>query len=130
MKIGILLYSVLALLSAGYASAADDHFFTTALPEPDRADLFIVPNSVFGSNPAAHLDAKGAHLLAALVRSQSFGQFGMRCNNPRYGMKFYLKGKLIACETVCFACHWINPVSSDMMKLEAYLKNALPLVLK
>ncbi len=147
MKSCIILFTALTIFRAiGALASNDDPFYTTALPEPDRADLYIVPNSIMGSNPEAHLDTKAARYLASLVRSQSIGQFGMRCNHPRYGIRFYRDGKLIASETICFECQWINPVSSEThavtpsegfdaatpqsKELEAYLKKTIPLVLK
>ena len=141
----VLFFMLFGIINTAHAiDLRNDHFFTTRLPEPDRAELYIV--SVMGTNPVVSLKTEDARSLALLIRSQSIGDFGMRCNTPRYGIRFYRNEKLIASETICFGCHWINPVASDIhpvtqsdgfdvktsqaMRLEAYLKNTIPLVVK
>ncbi|MCE0496636.1 MAG: hypothetical protein LV481_01630 [Methylacidiphilales bacterium] len=141
MKTGIV--SLMALMSFGCAHADSaipgDHFFTKALPEPDRAQVILSNTS---KNIAAVLLGKDARYLASLVREQTVGDFGMRCNNPQYTLWFFRSGKLIASETICFQCHWIWPINSDMhvvsspegfdistpqaAELAAYLKKIAP----
>jgi hypothetical protein len=144
---GVIL-SVLFGISTGWAvaSIADDHFFTTSLPEVDRAEVFIVSRSILGSNPEIHLGPDAARSLAKLGRTQSLGQFGKKCDFPRYGIRFYRSGKLVAAETICFSCNWINPVASDIhivtvhegfdaqtpqaIQLETCLKKSIPFAAK
>jgi hypothetical protein len=119
--------------------AKEDHFFTTKLPEPDRAQVIL---SNTDKNIAGVLQTKDARYLASLIRDQTIGDFGMRCNTPQYTLWFFRDDKVIACESICFHCHWITPIKSDFhsvttsegfdastpqaKKLAAYLKKIAP----
>jgi hypothetical protein len=109
----------LALWSLNTLRASDptinDHFFTTALPEPDRAEVFSPRSSDFLKAPFFKLNADQAQTLASLWRAQTVGDnFGSRCDNPQYGIRFYKGDKMIACATICFGCGWIDPIASDI----------------
>jgi hypothetical protein len=144
MKRGILfLFAALLPLAVRAQGVANDPFFTTALPEPDRAEIYTVGYHTVDHLRQAELGKGGASALAALIRAQSVGNFAKDCDLPRYGIKFYSHGKLIAEETICFACQRITPVRSEMhakagsegfdaqtpqaKELQAYLNKTVPL---
>jgi hypothetical protein len=140
----VLLAALLGSLGIhAFAVNEGEHFFTTALPEPDRAEIYTVTYYTVTARRQCFLKGESARTLAALVRSQSLINSSKNCDVPRYGIRFYQGGKLIADETICFDCQVITPKASDLhavtgsenfdshapqaKQLQAYLNQTLPL---
>ncbi len=93
--------------------AQEPSFYTSHLPEPDRAEVTALTTSP-NDGPTAKLDAKAASKLAAFIRAQTWRGPAGACDKRQYLLRFYADGKLIATEGICFHCGCLAPLDPDL----------------
>jgi hypothetical protein len=94
-------------------NADQNSFFTSNLPESDRAEIMsVAPGASDG--PKVNLDSRQLSKLNVLLRALTRTEYGAPCDKVQYVFRFYEKNEVIAIEGICFNCGCFATLDSKL----------------